>query len=182
MLNGIDPVIVIQMKNKVAASAAASAIPTVSESSYIDLPVIPIYLSEKLTGIITDTEEKQVDIETDTETTVSGATPIVNQKGLSNVVRVVLHANRDSVGAVLLSALIDQIFEKLTSKEYSITYVHGATTVFNALINSYSVNANADNTLLTITIELSRSTVKPKAEASTGVPEVSGATIGVRPI
>lgn len=183
MLEGIDPVVVIHLKKNVTpATTKLNAVPTPSESqSFLDLPLIPIYLSRRMTGIIIKGEEKNVDIETNTETTEEGGTPSQNQKGLNNSVRVSLQCDSESIGMTLLNALIDQVFEKLTSREYSITYIHGSVTMFNALLASYAVARSSDNTLLSITMELTRSTVKseaPKSSQPTVSNSVSGSSLG----
>ena len=62
MLEGIDPVVVIHLKKNVTpATTKLNAVPTPSESqSFLDLPLIPIYLSRRMTGIIIKGEEKNV--------------------------------------------------------------------------------------------------------------------------
>ena len=47
----------------------------------------------------------------------------------------------------------------MTSKEYSITYLHGAVTVFNGLLHSFAVTQQANNELYNVTLEL----IKPSA-------------------
>lgn len=162
MLNGIDPVFIFNFSKLVPdLKTALGDIPLVSKlSSNIPLPPIPIYLSEKITGIYIDSEDKNVDVETSTETLPSGGVPIINQKGINSTVKINMIANKNSIGMTLLSAMIDLIYEKVTSKEYSIYYFHGPITVFGGLLHSFSTNQNASNDLYNITLELTRSTVK----------------------
>jgi hypothetical protein len=166
MLNGIDPIFIFNFEKLTPdLQAAVADIPIVSKfASKIKLPPIPIYLSETVTGLYIDTEDKNINIETKPETLASGADPIVNQKGINSTVRINMKANKDSIGMTLLSAMADLIFNKVTSKEYSIYYFHGAITVFGGLLESFSISQNADNTLYEITVELSRSTVKTEAK------------------
>jgi hypothetical protein len=158
MLNGIDPIIIFNFyKLDLAAQEAVAKIPIVSDIvNKIGLPVIPIYLSESLTGLYVDTEEKHIDIETSTDTLSNGDTPKVNQKGINSVVRVNLIASRDSVGVTLLAALADKVFEKVTSKEYSITYLNGAVTIFGGLLHSFQINQNSENDLYSVTLEITK--------------------------
>lgn len=181
MLGGIDPVIIFQF-SKLADTGFGdfiSKIPVISQiPTVIAQPPIPIYLSETLTGIYIDSEDKNVDIETETESLSDGSTPEVNQKAIGSVVSINLVAKKNSLGLTLLSAMIDLLYEKVTSKEYAITYLHGATTVFRGVLHSYSVNQNASNELLTIKIELSRGQKQPQKPA--GIQSVPG-VIGTLP-
>jgi len=177
MLNGVDPIIIFNLK-KLSPSLQASVakIPIVaSVVSSIDLPLIPIYLSERLTGICITAESKSIEIDTDLETLSSGENPVINQRGIQNNVKIEMIASADSIGVSLFSALSDLIFPKVTSKEYSITYLHGAITVFGGLLHSFNIQQNTQNNLYEISIEL----IKPKAITKAGivnVPRNTGAT------
>lgn len=179
MLNGLDPIILFNFyKSTPTQLQSLAKIPLVADIvDTIGLPPIPVYLSEKLTGLYIDNEDKNIDIQTSTETLSSGETPIVQQKGINSTVRINLIASRDSIGVTLLSAMADLIFQKVTSKEYSITYLHGAITVFGGLLHSFSINQNANDDLYNISIELARggiSTAEPtKLPVISGVPGVS---------
>lgn len=181
MLNGIDPIIIFQFGKKVPDTVGESLakIPLASRiANIIEYPPIPIYLSEKLTGLFIDTESKNVDIDTNTETLPDGTTPEVTQKGINSTVTVNLTANKDSIGLSLLSAMIDLLFEKCSSKEYSITYLHGATTIFRGVLQSYQVNQSAQNDLLNIQLEISKGQKSPEApEPVLEVPPIDGATL-----
>lgn len=181
MLGGIDPIIIFQI-SKLASTGFAdliSKVPLVSDiPTLIDQPPIPIYLSESLTGIYIDSEDKYVDIQTETTTTADGEPPDPNQSAIGSTVTINLIAKKNSLGLALLSSMIDLVFEKVTSKEYAITYLHGSTTIFRGLLQSYSVQQNASNELLSIKIELSRGQKQPKKVS--GVPDVPR-TRGVLP-
>lgn len=179
MLNGIDPVIIFQF-SKLAPTLGETVakIPIVSSiPSLIAMPPIPVYLSQTLTGLHIDTEEKNVDIQTTTETTTDGSSPVVDQKGVGSVIAINLEARKDSVGLSLLSGLVDRIFDKVTSKEYSITYLHGPIIIFGGLLHSYSVAQEAGSELLKIKIEISKGQdSKPtKADPIPKVPALPGA-------
>lgn len=181
MLNGVDPIILFQFKKllpeTIAAlpGATAAPIPVVAkEPSSFPLPFIPIYLSEKLTGIFIDAESKSIDIDTTVETTTDGSTPVTNQRGIANTVKIEMQASANSIGVSLFAALADLIFPKVTSKEYTITYLHGAITVFDGLLHSFSITQNANDDRYNITLEL----IKPAAASkitSVFVPKLTGA-------
>jgi hypothetical protein len=179
MLNGIDPIILFNFfKLTPQVQASLSQIPIVSDIvSKVPFAPIPIYLSERLTGLSIESEDKSIDIDTTNETATNGADPLIFQKGLNSTVRINLIASRNSIGVTLISALADQIFKKVTSKEYSITYLHGAVTVFNGLLNSFNITQNSDNDLYNITIELVRPGVSTVEKAP--IPVVSGVSDAV---
>lgn len=150
MLGGSDPVIIFQLKKLVGTEYAdlISEIPIIDgNKSFTEQPPIPIYFSQRLTGIYIDSEDKNVDIATDTETLTTGDDAEVSQKGIASTITINLIAIRNSVGATLFSAMIDLIFDKVTSKEYSVTYLNGATTIFRGLITGFSASNNSDSTL-----------------------------------
>lgn len=176
MLNGIDPIIIFNFSKLTPdLQASVADIPIISSIvNKIGLPPIPVYLSEKLTGLYIDSEDKNIEIVTSTDTLTNGEEPVTNQKGLSSTVTINMVASRDSIGMTLIAALADLVFHKVTSKEYSITYLHGAITVFGGLLHSFGITQNADNDLYNIKLELSRSSVKTQEKAS--IPVVSKIT------
>ena len=163
MLNGLDPVIIFQIRklNPLIGDELAS-IPLVSKvPSLIEMPPIPIYLSEQLTGLYIDTEDKNVDIETVTDTLTNGAPPDVNQRGIANTIEVNIFAKKSSLGLALISAMIDLCFDKVSSKEYAISYIHGPIIVFGGLIAGFSINQNAGDDLAGIRLTLTKGTKTP---------------------
>ncbi len=162
MLNGIDPLFLFQF-SKLATGLTLPSVPVLSDSlgSFIEQPPIPLYLSETLTGLFIDTEDKTVEINTDLESKANGGEPDVIQKAVSSIIAINLKAKKDSIGMAVLSAFIDLVFEKVSSKEYSITYIHGATTVFRGVLHSYNVTQNANDDLLLVKIEISKGSKNP---------------------
>lgn len=179
MLAGIDPIIIFQFAKlaNTGYSNQLAKIPVISEiPSLIEMPPIPIYLSASLTGLYIDSESKNLDINTETETLTNGENPNVNQKGIANTVTINLFGKKDSIGLSLLSAMMDQLFDKVTSKEYSITYLHGAVTIFRGVLHSFSVDQSAQNDLLNIKIELSKGEKTPQKISTTPtVEKITGA-------
>jgi hypothetical protein len=174
MLNGIDPIIIFNF-NKISPSLteSLSKIPIISSVvESIGLPPIPIYLSETLTGLFIESEEKSIEIQTSSESTSDGSEPIQNQKSLESTVTINMLANKDSIGLTLLSAVLDLIVPKVTSKEYSITYLHGAVTVFGGLLQSFNVTQNSENDLFNISLKLSKPGT-PQTQAKTTTPQVT---------
>ncbi len=173
MLNGVDPIIIFNLKKKIPDPTFVGpnkpTIPIVAAvENSIDLPLVPLYLSERITGIYIDSESKTMDIDTTVDTLSSGETPNINQRGIQNSVKIEMIARSSSIGVSLFSAMADLIFPKVTSKEYSITYLHGAITVFQGLIHSFSITQNSENDLYKISLEL----IKPSALLKAPVPTV----------
>lgn len=182
MLGGIDPIIIFHRYKKVAdpTATATSTIPVVSKKDvYTPLPPIPIYLSEQFTGMFIDSESKNIDIETETQTFSDGSPSDINQKGIASGVSIQITAKKDSLGMILLAALMDTLMDKVTSKEYAITYLHGATTIFYGLLHTFSVEQTSQNELLSIKIDLSKGSKQPvKPVVNAHVPGLTGAFPG----
>jgi hypothetical protein len=164
MLNGIAPIFLFNFfKLTPQLQSSLNKIPIVSDVvNKIGLPPIPLYLDERLTGIYVNAENRNIDLDTEVETLKDGSEPVERQRALNSSVTIELEATQDSIGLTILSAMMDVILPKVTSREYSITYLHGAVTVFNGKLDSFSINQNADNTLYRITVVLTRSTQKTK--------------------
>jgi hypothetical protein len=167
MLNGLSPILIFQFSKKLVDLSAVgdviAKIPLIAEiPSVVDEPPIPVYLSETITGVFIESEDKSVDVVTDFETKTDGSPVNVNQKGASSVVSINLLARKDSLGVALLSALIDLAFDKVTSNEYSVSYLSGPTTVFRGKITQWVANQNADNELLSMKLEITRGEKQPE--------------------
>ncbi len=185
MLNGIDPIILFHFSKLLTPPSIGGVTQGQSELqkkltansilSKLPLPVIPIYLSERLTKICIQSESKQLDIETNVDTLQDGEDPAINQRGISSTIRIEMEAQNDSIGVALFSALADLIFPKVTSKEYAITYLHGPVTVFSGLLHSFSITQNNQNDLYNIVLEL----IKPSSAAKLPNPVVPALSGGV---
>lgn len=156
MLGGLDPIIIFYVSKLATAQEASILKVPVLSSVYtkIGLPPIPIYLSEKATGLYIDTEEKSIEIETDVNTLANGDEPIVTQKAINSTIKIQMRAKNNSIGLTLLSALCDLILPLVSSAEYSVSYLHNATTVFAGRIHSFNVQATSENDLLSVSLEL----------------------------
>ena len=176
MLGGLDPVIIFQFKALAPSlSPTLQRIPLISQvQSFIDMPPIPVYLSEKVFNFVIGGTSKSIDIETDTETLTNGQAPDVNQKGIQSSVEITIEGKQDSVALTLLSSLIDQVYDRSTSKEYSISFLYGATTIFNAVLHSYSAETVPGTDKLEIKVKLSRGSKNPVKSAGVGSVSNSG--------
>lgn len=182
MLGGLDPVIIFQFKVLAPSlSATVAKIPLVSKvQSFIDMPPIPVYLSEKTFSILIGGTSKSIDIETETQGQTNSTTPPdVNQNPIQSSVEIEIVGKQDNVALTLLSSLIDQVYERATSKEYAISFLYGATTIFNAVLHSYSAETVPGTDQLSVKIRLSKGSKNPVK--APGVPAVPGST-GIIPV
>ena len=180
MLGGVDPIIIFEFFKVVDLTqyneVNGRKIPVAGQRTlqFIPIPPIPIYLSENLTGLYIDKVDKNIDIGTDTETFINGAVPDILQKGVASSVKVTLNCKKNSIAMMILSSVIDLVYDKVTSKEYNISFLYGATTIFRGVMHSFSVSQSATNDLMEVNIELSRGSKQPTP--SNPVPTVPGST------
>lgn len=178
MLNGLDPIIIFQFGKKLFAATVTNPNIPVADTggTVVPLPPIPIYLSERLTGVVIDSEDKSVEIDTKTDSLNAGGT-VVTQKPITSTVKIKMMASRDSLGVKLFAAMSDLILPKLASNEYSITYMHDAVVILDGLLHSFSISQNSNDDRYNIDIELIKPSSEPKKVGPIEVPKVS--TIGL---
>lgn len=180
MLGGISPIVIFEFSKVIDTTVYSTSngrkIPVAAQKTltFVPLPPIPIYLDENITGIFIDKEDKNIDIGTDTETFMNGETPDVLQKGVASTVKITMLAKKDSIPLMILSSVLDLIFDKVTSKEYAITYLSGPTTIFRAVLHSFSISQSSENDKMEINIELSRGAKQPTPTVA--VPSVAGSS------
>ncbi len=156
MINGLDPILIFSFYKKLtpAQTAALKDINIVSQFvSKLSLPPIPIYLSEKLTGIYVESENKNIEIETNFDGLAGGGVN-VNQKPLTSSIKIDLLAARNSIGLILLSAMSDLVLPLLVSKEYDVTYLNGGVTIIGGLFHSFSISQESNTDLMHISMEI----------------------------
>lgn len=161
MLNGVAPVLIFNFPKKVGNSVAKffAGIPLVGADLGAALTgglPIPLYLDEQLTGILVKSETKTLVIETEIKAKTDGTKPKSNQRAVDSNVSINMVAHRDSIVLATLIALNDQIFTKVISKEYNVSYLNGSTVIFNGLLNGFTSMASEDNDLLHITMNISK--------------------------
>lgn len=161
MLGGIDPIIIFQLYKRIPDPTQLKAgMPLKSAPvKRVTFAVIPIYLSEQISGLYIDTESKNIDIDTK-QTNGTDGTTSVSQTPIGSTTSVTLTGKIGSMGLTALLALSEQILDKLTSKEYEVTYVHNAITVFGGLVHSLSFEPVKGTDTYTIKIEFARGEVK----------------------
>ena len=166
-LNGLDPLLIVTLKNKGIIDFFGPLSLIGGVISDIGFP-IPIYLSERVTGIYVDTATRAIDVQTTVDpvttkdpTTGEVEAPEVSQTAIDSQVTVNLIANDDSILLTALLALMGMILDRLVSGEYSISYINGPTVVFGALLHRFATSVSRNDNI--IRIELTLSTAKKES-------------------
>jgi hypothetical protein len=159
MLGGIAPILIFNFPvvPKSPTFNAISGIPYIGDfvANNVGVP-IPIYLDERLTGVYVENETKSIDIQTTVEAKTEAGTPDVSQRGLDSMVTINMLALKDSIVLSAILALCDMAFQKVVSREYNISYLNGATTIFGGLLHGFQTSVDSDNELIRITLQLSK--------------------------
>lgn len=163
-----DPVLIIYFIPKAATAAAHKG-----------TPFIPIYLSEKITGLYVDTERETLSISTDRIVEVDKQNKTrsglkVLQKGETQTVEISLVGRRDSVGLNLLLPLLKTIYDKvLSDQDYRLAYFHQNVLIFDARLAGFNKSQSRTDNLVTLEITLE---VAPEQEKETEQPVEKMAT------
>jgi len=180
MLGGLDPVIIFQFSKLAGTSigSSLSRIPVLSQIPLaVEMPPIPVYFSERLFNIVIVSAAKNVDIETSTETLATGKTPDINQKGIQSSVSINIEGNRNSIALTLLGSLVDSVYDKVTSKEYSISFLYGSTTVFRGVLHSFSSETIEGTDKLSVKIIISKGAKNPTKDNP--INDVPGSNVAI---
>lgn len=125
MLNGLSPVLIYQYK-PIDTSFSIFGIDVPS----IGLP-IPIYLDEKLTGIIGDGANSSISIET---STVNGQT---YQRQISSDVGIKLRCRNSNVVGQTIIAILEQAFKYSTTGSYSISLFYDSCFILDGVLKNF---------------------------------------------
>ncbi len=184
MLNGVAPILIFSFVPSFLSGLfeGIAGIPVLGSIIPLGIP-IPIYLDEKTTGIYIESESKAIDIDTVPLVRYDEKQSSVDQRGLNNVITVNMIANRDSIMLSVLLALNDMVFGRVVKQSYSVTYLNGATTVFNGLLHGFSAQQSSNDDITRITLQISKANLAPPVKgaptlvnkAITGATPVAGA-------
>jgi hypothetical protein len=161
MLNGKDPLIIFHFYGNpyakaLAAIFGAGGVPVLAQS-VLDLVGIPIpfYLSEKLTGLVVDSQTRDLRLKTDTKANIDDTVkPTSSQTISSDGIHVSIKCNMDSPFLAAFMAMFNLIVSKVIAQNYKISYFNGTTVVIKGLLNSFSTSENPNDNLLIINFEL----------------------------
>lgn len=161
MLNGVDPLLIFHFYNKGALDFLSDIPFAKTITNLVGVP-IPIYLSERLTGIYVDTETRGIDVTTKVDPTTEKdpltlevETPTVTQTAIDSTVQISMFATRDSILLTALIAMAEMILSRLITQEYGISYINGSTVIFNGLLHRFQTTINRNDDLVRIDFTLS---------------------------
>lgn len=181
MLNGIAPILIFHFIPDVVSPSfnALSGIPLVGEfiANNVGFP-IPLYLDQKATGAIVESESKALDIETTVRPRFDGKPPEITQSMGHNLVSINMVAQRDSIFLAAILALNDVVFTKIVAQTYKISYLNGPTVIFGGLLHGFSSSVGIDDDMIRMTLQIHKPSLNVTKEGDPifVLPKTTGAT------
>lgn len=145
MLGGIAPIIIFTFYKSIPTPSFLSSFISTPQ---IPLLPIPIYLDEKLTGIILDDYNRNITVENTQE---SGAT---FEKVLGDVVVLKFGAKKNNIVLTAITALLGQVLNYVNKKEYKITLFYDNIFILDASLESFQTNLRDGTDFREITITI----------------------------
>lgn len=152
MLGGTAPVLVFNFASISSASILNKLGFNIGEDSIfnLDIPIvsIPIYLDEKLTGILLDDHERSINIEFEQDENHN------YERVISSDVKVTLVAQKDNVAFQGFLALFEQILKRVNYQAYKIYFYYDDVFMTNASLKDFAVTTreNTDTRVVTFTL------------------------------
>nr|DAI34088.1 MAG TPA: hypothetical protein [Caudoviricetes sp.] len=152
MLGGTAPVLVFNFASISSASILNKLGFNIGEDSIfnLDIPIvsIPVYLDEKLTGILLDDHERSINIEFEQDENHN------YERVISSDVKVTLKAQKDNVAFQGFLALFEQILKRVNYQAYKIYFYYDDVFMTNASLKDFAVTTmeNTDTRVVTFTL------------------------------
>lgn len=152
MLGGTAPVLVFNFASISSASILNKVGFNIGEDSIFnfDIPLvsIPVYLDEKLTGILLDDHERSINIEFEQDENHN------YERVISSDVKVTLKAQKDNVAFQGFLALFEQILKRVNYQAYKIYFYYDDVFMTNASLKDFAVTTmeNTDTRVVTFTL------------------------------
>lgn len=164
MLGGTAPVLVFNFVSISSASILNKLGFNIGEDSIFnfDIPIVsaPIYLDEKLTGILVDDHERTINIEFETDGSNN------YEREISSDVKVTLLAKSDNIAFQGFLALFEQILKRIPSQSYKIYFYYDDVFMTNASLKDFSVTTRENTDTRVVTFTLTNRSEKSKAISS----------------
>jgi hypothetical protein len=155
MLNGLAPLLIFKFPVPGLTNAVAG-IPKIGDfaKTFVGVP-IPLYLDEKLTGIIVESETKAIDFQTNSNAASDGSV-LVSQNPLSSVTTINMIGKRDSIVLTAILALCEQAFSLAAGfgVKYSVSYFNQSVLVLDGLMHGLNTEVGVDNDIIKISLQL----------------------------
>lgn len=152
MLGGNSPVMVFNFASISSASILNKLGFNIGEDSIFNFNVpivsLPVYLDERLTGIVADDHERDINIEFETDGFNN------YERVISSDVKIVLKARKDNRMFQAFLALFEQIVKKIPYKAYKIYFYYDDVFLTNAGLKDFAVTTgeNTDTRIVTFTL------------------------------
>lgn len=152
MLGGTAPVLVFNFATISSASVLNKLGLNIGEDSIFnfDVPVvsIPVYLDEKLTGILIDDHERSINVEFEQDENHN------YERAISSDVKVTLVAQKDNIAFQGFLALFEQVLKRVNYKSYKIYFYYDDVFMTNASLKDFAVTTreNTDTRVVTFTL------------------------------
>lgn len=152
MLGGTAPVLVFNFASISSASILNKVGFNIGEDSIFnfDIPLvsIPVYLDEKLTGILLDDHERSINIEFEQDENHN------YERVISSDVKVTLVAQKNNVAFQGFLALFEQILKRVNYQAYKIYFYYDDVFMINASLKDFAVTTreNTDTRVVTFTL------------------------------
>lgn len=152
MLGGTAPVLVFNFASISSASILNKLGFNIGEDSIfnLDIPIvsIPVYLDEKLTGILLYDHERSINIEFEQDENHN------YERVISSDVKVTLVAQKDNVAFQGFLALFEQILKRVNYQAYKIYFYYDDVFMTNASLKDFAVTTreNTDTRVVTFTL------------------------------
>lgn len=182
MIGGLDPVIIVTIDYTPSRTSFLGGIPFVDDIiSWAGGTPIPIYLNENLTGVVVNSESRNLNINVDREqTTTTGSGEKQTQKGVANTIIVNMEARRGSSLLAVFMAFADVIFSKAVESKARISYFNGSTVIINGWLTSVSVSQGIEDDLLDVSMTIEKPL--PEVYNQGNFEELSGRGVGSLPV
>lgn len=165
MLGGTAPVLVFNFASISSASILNKLGFNIGEDSIFnfDIPLVsvPVYLDEKLTGILVDDHEKTINIEFETDG-VGGN----YEREISSDVKVSLIAQKENVAFQGFLALFEQALKRIPTQSYKIYFYYDDVFMTNASLKDFAVTTRENTDTRVVTFTLTNRSEKSKAVQS----------------
>ena len=165
MLGGTAPVLVFNFASISSASILNKLGFNIGEDSIFnfDVPVVsvPVYLDEKLTGIIVDDHERSINIEFETDGFGGNY-----EREISSDVKVTLIAQKDNIAFQGFLALFEQILKRIPAQSYKIYFYYDDVFMTNASLKDFAVTTRENTDTRVVTFTLTNRSEKSKAVQS----------------
>lgn len=152
MLGGTAPVLVFNFASISSASILNKLGFNIGEDSIFNFEVpivsVPVYLDEKLTGILVDDHERTINVEFEQDENHN------YERVISSDVKVTLVAQKDNIAFQGFLALFEQVLKRVNSKSYKIYFYYDDVFMTNASLKDFAVTTreNSDTRVVTFTL------------------------------